>query len=111
MSGAKYPRLYVQSISALTVLIVVIVLAFTLLGIIAFPYYISPIVGGAEKSGSAGFLLLLLFMLALMVGGVYFLEKQQLEWGYALIIAVLVISVLSVWALYGAATVNYLSSP
>ncbi|WP_126449858.1 hypothetical protein [Sulfodiicoccus acidiphilus] len=111
MSGKKYPRLYVQSISALVVFVTVVVVAFAILGIIAFPYYISPLVSGAEKAGSGGFLALFIIMLMLMTGGVYLLERRQVEWGYALIIAVLVISVLSIWALYGVNTVNYLTSP
>ena len=96
------------SINAIVLEIVLIVIMLVLiLGVVAFPYYVSPI----TSSGASGGILYLIFnffIAFLLLIAAYFYEEKNPEYGsFPLILAVIVL-VLVILSLYGLGNIKTL---
>jgi hypothetical protein len=92
--------------SVLQVVLLVMMLM-VILGVMAFPYYVSPITSsGAANQLPYAILNLILVIVFLM--GVYLLEERNTELGSTVIILGLVLAVIMVWIYYGATALKAL---
>jgi hypothetical protein len=103
-------KTYLQVIGVYSLIILIVVLGFTLLSVLAFPYYISPLTyrNGGQPQGEA---LMVLFgtLSVIMLIGVSLLERGPSEWGYALILVSLIFGALILWDLYGFSAIRQVS--
>ena len=81
-------------------IVLIIVMLLLILGVTAFPYYISPITASGA-SGSIVYLFLNLIVAMLLLIAAYFYEEKNPEYGGFALILGMVILVLIVLSLYG----------
>ncbi|AAK41072.1 conserved hypothetical protein [Sulfolobus islandicus Y.G.57.14] len=96
----KYNRLYNEVINSYVILILIFILIIGILGVIAFPYYISPLNNG-QALNSAGYLALGVIIIIFLLLGVYFMERNEHSLGAMSILISLIILVLAIWSIYG----------
>ncbi|WP_338601452.1 hypothetical protein V6M85_00135 [Sulfolobus tengchongensis] len=96
----KYSRLYNEVINSYVVLILIFVLIIGILGVIAFPYYVSPLNNG-QALNSAGYLALGIIVVMFLLLGVYFIERNEHNLGAMTILISIIILVLTIWSIYG----------
>ncbi|QKQ99592.1 hypothetical protein GWK48_03545 [Metallosphaera tengchongensis] len=95
-----------QILSTYITIILMVILLVGIAGVLAIPYYISPITYSQGGPSNGGYLVLGLILLGMMLAGVYFLERKQVEIGaFTIIFAVMILSIL-IWELYGVSNVN-----
>ncbi len=76
-----------------------------ILGVIAFPYYISPLNNG-QALNTAGYLALGILVVIFLLLGIYFIDRNEYNLGAMTILISLIILVLVVWSIYGFNTVK-----
>jgi len=108
-SHGKRPDLY-GSINVITLEIVLIIIMLILvLGVIAFPYYISPLTSSGA-SGSILYLFLNLIIGFFLLAAAYFYEEKDPEYGgFALVLGIVILIVL-ILSLYGVTYIKALLS-
>ncbi|MFP3345996.1 MAG: hypothetical protein RXR17_00920 [Sulfolobaceae archaeon] len=95
--------------NAYVLIILIVLMGITILGAIAFPYYISPITysnGGAPQAGGIAVLAAIIIMGA--IAGVYFIENRNYELGGILLIMSLLIVAVYVWVSYGSNAIKFI---
>ncbi|EZQ02405.1 MULTISPECIES: hypothetical protein [Acidianus] len=95
-------KLYTQVVSSYVLIILVFLIMLGIMGILAIPYYISPITysNGGTPAG-VGDLILSIMVVAIFLAGVFLLERRQLEFGSLLVVIGLIVITVLVWELYG----------
>ncbi|WP_230937967.1 hypothetical protein [Sulfolobus acidocaldarius] len=107
--GDEVRKTYSVVNNVYVIIILVLVMGITILGAIAFPYYISPITysnGGTAQAGGIA-VLAALIILGLILG-VYFVENKNYDIGTPILILMLVIIVIYVWLAYGSAAIKFI---
>lgn len=95
-------RIYTEVLNNYVVIILVILMLMGIMGVLAIPYYISPITysNGGSPSG-VGYLILGIILVAVILSSIYLLERRNEEFGGVLLIFGLLILTVLVWELYG----------
>ena len=100
MPKKKYSRLYSEVINSYVILILIFILLVGILGVIAFPYYVSPLNNG-QAINTAGYLALGILIVIFILIGVYFIDRNEHNLGAMTILISLIILVLVIWSVYG----------
>lgn len=106
---ASNPRTYREVLSSYTGFVTFLLLAITVVSVMAFPYYISPLTyqRGNQPQGEADLILFVMITLVALLG-VYFLDKGTVELGFAFIIVGVLFGLLLIWSIYGVSAVRQL---
>jgi len=96
----RYSRLYNEVINSYVILVLIFILIIGILGVIAFPYYISPLNNG-QAINSAGYLALGILVVIFLLLGIYFMDRNEHGLGAMTILISLIILVIVIWSLYG----------
>ncbi|MCY0873818.1 hypothetical protein D1867_05730 [Acidianus infernus] len=95
-------KLYSEILSSYVIIILIVLIMMGIMGVLAIPYYISPITysnGGAPAGVTyldAGIILI-----ALVLVGIYLIERKQFEFGLVSVLFVLIVLTILIWDLYG----------
>lgn len=104
---ANSRRTYSQVLNTYLVIILIIIMMVAIFGVLAVPYYISPITyfnGGVPQA--TGLLVLGSILVAMLLAGIYLLERRQIEFGSFLIIFAVMILAILIWEQYGVSSVS-----
>lgn len=101
-------RVYSEVLSNYAIIVLIAIILMGIMGILAIPYYVSPITysNGGSPSGIP-YLLLSIILIAMILVSIYLLERRNEEFGGVLLLFVLVILTILVWSLYG---ISYIKS-
>ena len=95
-----------QILETYVTIILVIILIVVIAGVLAIPYYISPITYSQGGPTNGGYLVLGVILVGMLLAGTFLLERKQVELGaFTIIFAVVILSII-VWELYGVSSVN-----
>ncbi|AEB94351.1 MAG: hypothetical protein QXR57_02655 [Metallosphaera sp.] len=95
-----------QILETYVTIVLLVILIVGIAGVLAIPYYISPITYSQGGPSNGGYLVLGIILVGMLLSGIYLLERKQVEMGsFVIIFAVLILSIL-VWELYGVSGIN-----
>ncbi|AWR98245.1 hypothetical protein DFR86_05360 [Acidianus sulfidivorans JP7] len=95
-------KVYTEVLSNYITIVLVVLILMGIMGILAIPYYISPITysNGGSPSGT-GYLVLGIILVAMILTSIALLERDNKEFGGALLVFSLIILTIIAWELYG----------
>ncbi len=97
-------KFYSQVISSYTTIVLVLLLLVGIMGVIAFPYYISPLSSGAFSS--AQYLTVGVIVIIIILTSILLMERKQNDLASFAIITAMIILTIMVWNIYGVQMVN-----
>jgi hypothetical protein len=97
-------KYYSQVLSSYTTIVLVLLLIVGIMGVLAFPYYISPLSSGAFSS--AQYLTVGVLVVIILLTGMFLMERKQNDLASFAIITAMIIITIMVWNLYGVQMVN-----
>ncbi len=97
---------YPDIINTYVLIVLIVIMMVSILGALAFPYFISPITyseggGVSAVNGALAFFILGILVVASLLLGVYSFEHKNTEFGALLVLLSVLIAMLLVWNLYG----------
>lgn len=99
-------RTFNQILETYLSIVLLIIMMMGIIGVLAIPYYISPITYSEGGPSNGGYLVLGVILLAMILAGIYLIERKQTEVGsFAIIFSLIILSIL-IWELYGISSVN-----
>ncbi len=104
---ANPKRTYSQILNTYVLIVLIIIIMIAIAGVLAVPYYISPITysnGGSPQA--TGLLVLGSILIILLLSGIYLIERKQIEMGSFLLLFAVVILTILVWSQYGYSAAN-----